>query len=131
MAGAQGHSDYTSRTGPRWPSWRGLKVYSRGTKRGPDRLGDHSADGTKGSGETRRGVPTRQAHRKHRALTLLARHGHVSAHHVGLGELLEHFRLLLGRHAYAAVGYSELDPVASVDQESGSKGMTPSFCESH
>src|SRR5215468_7704973 len=66
-----------------------------------------------------------QTHGEHRALARLARHGHVAAHHarelardgkaearpavaargegIGLGEILEQFRLLLRRHADAAV----------------------------
>src|SRR5262245_23598738 len=77
-----------------------------------------------------------QTHRKHRALARLARHGHVAAHHarelagnrkaqagaavaargqgVGLGEVLEQFRLLLGGQADAGIRDRKLDPVASV-----------------
>src|SRR5215469_48798 len=76
----------------------------------------------------------RQSHREHRALARLARHRHIAAHHarelagdgkaepgaavaargqgIGLGEVLEQFRLLLRRHADAAVGDCKLDPVA-------------------
>jgi hypothetical protein len=71
-------------------------------------------------------VPTaQQAHREHRALARLARHGHVAAHPrelagdgkaepraaealrgrpVSLAELLEQLGLLLRRHANAGVG---------------------------
>src|SRR5262249_19790190 len=78
----------------------------------------------------------RQAHREHRALARLAGHGHVAAHHarelardgkpkpgaavaargegIGLGEILEKFRLLFGRHTDAAVRDGKLDPVAAV-----------------
>ena len=70
-----------------------------------------------------------QPHRKHRALARLARHGHVAAHHahherelararkaepgapvaarrerIGLGEILEQLRLLLGGDPDASVG---------------------------
>src|SRR5262249_14631787 len=69
----------------------------------------------------------RQAHRKHRALARLARHGHVAAHHarelagdgeaetgaaeaprgrgIGLAELLEQLCLLLRRHANAGIDH--------------------------
>src|SRR5262249_11158408 len=77
-----------------------------------------------------------QAHRKHRPLAGLARHGHVTAHHarelaregkaksrapetlcsrgIGLAELLEQLGLLLRRHANAGISDRELDPVATV-----------------
>jgi hypothetical protein len=77
-----------------------------------------------------------QADREDRALVRLAHHRDLAAHHarqlagdgeaeagspealggrgIGLAELLEQFRLLLGRHADAGVRYGELDPVASV-----------------
>jgi hypothetical protein len=78
----------------------------------------------------------RQAHREHRALAQLARHSHVAAHHarelagdgkaeprpavaprgqgIGLGEILEQFRLLFGGEADAAIGDGKLDPIASI-----------------
>ena len=78
----------------------------------------------------------RQPHREHRAFAGLARDRHVAAHHagklardgkaqagaaealrgrgVGLGEFLEQFRLLLGRHADAGVGDGELDEARAV-----------------
>jgi hypothetical protein len=78
----------------------------------------------------------RQAHRKHRTLAGLARHGHVAAHHarelaregkakprpavaargqgICLRELLEQFRLLFGGQADAGIRDGKLDPVASV-----------------
>jgi hypothetical protein len=68
----------------------------------------------------------RQAHREYRALARLARHCHVATHHarelaregkaeprpavaargqgIGLGEILEQFRLLLGGEPDAGVG---------------------------
>src|SRR5215471_854833 len=76
-----------------------------------------------------------QAHREHRALARLARHGHVTAHHarelagdgkaepraktlngrgVSLAELLEQLCLLLRSHANASVSDGELNPAASV-----------------
>src|SRR5215831_785884 len=79
---------------------------------------------------------SRQAHREHRALARFARHGHVATHHarelardgkaeagsavaarsqaIGLGEILEQFRLLLRRHADAAIRDGKLDPFAPV-----------------
>src|SRR5262249_52924360 len=79
---------------------------------------------------------SRQAHGEHRAFTLLARHGHVAAHHarelagdgeaetgaaellrgcgVGLAELLEQLSLLLRSHANAGVGDGELDEAAAI-----------------
>src|SRR5215831_13668990 len=79
---------------------------------------------------------TRQAHSEHRALTRLARHRDVAAHHLAkpptdheaearaailarrlrgcLGELLEQLGHLLGRHADAGVGHRDGDPVAAV-----------------
>src|SRR5262245_22716430 len=81
-------------------------------------------------------LTARQAHREHRALARLARHGHIAAHHarkfardgeaepcpavaacgegIGLGEILKQFRLLLRCHSNAAVNNGKLDPVASV-----------------
>src|SRR5262245_47516266 len=78
----------------------------------------------------------RQAHRKERALTRLARHPHIAAHHtrelagdgeaepraaetlcgsfIRLAELLEQLRLLLSRHADAGIGDGHLNPVAAV-----------------
>src|SRR5215467_7113771 len=78
----------------------------------------------------------RQTHREDRALARLARHGHIATHHarelagdgkpepsaavaargqgIGLGEILEQFRLLLCRHADAVIRDGKLDPVASV-----------------
>src|SRR5215831_12048785 len=78
----------------------------------------------------------RQSHRKHGPLALLARHGHVTAHHarelagdgeaetgaaeaprgrgIGLAELLEQLRLLLRRHANAGIDHRQLDPIASI-----------------
>ena len=78
----------------------------------------------------------RQAHREHRALTRLARHGHIATHHarelaregkaesrpaealsgrgIGLAELLEQLSLLLRSHANTGVSDRELDPVATV-----------------
>src|SRR6516165_9159532 len=69
----------------------------------------------------------RQPHREDRAFALLARHGHVTAHHarelagdaeaetgaakaprgrgIGLAELLEQLRLLLRRHANAGIDH--------------------------
>src|SRR5262249_52693180 len=77
-----------------------------------------------------------QPHREHRALARFARHGHVAAHHarelagdskaeprpaiaprgqgIGLGEVLEQFRLLFCGHTDAAVRDGKLDPVAAV-----------------
>src|SRR6516165_5390709 len=77
-----------------------------------------------------------QTHRKHRALARLARHGHVAPHHarelaregkaeprpaiaprgqgIGLGEVLEQFRLLLRRHADAAIRDGKLDPATAI-----------------
>jgi hypothetical protein len=82
----------------------------------------------------------RKAHGEYRALAGLARHHHVPAHHarelardgktqpsaakalrrrgIGLTEFLEHPRLLLWGHAYAAIGDGDLNPVASVNQPS-------------
>jgi hypothetical protein len=90
-----------------------------------------------------RDAAVRQPHGKHRALAQFACHGHVAAHHarelagdgkakagaaealrcrgINLGELLEHFCLLLRRHSDAGVGYCELDPVAVVNQPSRSQ----------
>src|SRR5262249_53263432 len=70
---------------------------------------------------------SRKAHGEHRAFALLARHGHVTAHHarelagdgeaetgaaeaprgrgIGLAELLEQLRLLLRRHANAGIDH--------------------------
>src|SRR5258707_2180989 len=81
-------------------------------------------------------LAARQAHREHRALARLARHGHVATHHarelagngkaepgaaevlrgrgVGLAELLEQLSLLLRRHADAGVGDGKLDEVAAI-----------------
>src|SRR5262245_53255376 len=78
----------------------------------------------------------RQADGQHRALSRLARHGHVAPHHarelsgdgkaepraaealrgrdIGLAELLEQLGLLLSRHADAGVGDGELDEVAAI-----------------
>src|SRR5262245_24903206 len=78
----------------------------------------------------------RQAHGEHRAFAVLARHGHVAAHHarelaregktksrapetlcsrgIGLAELLEQLGLLLRSHANASVSDRELNPAASV-----------------
>src|SRR5262249_50193156 len=78
----------------------------------------------------------RQAHGEHRAFALLARHGHVTAHHarelagdgeaetgapeaprgrgIGLAELLEQLCLLLRRHANAGIDHRQLDPIASI-----------------
>jgi len=77
-----------------------------------------------------------QAHREHRALARLARHGHIATHHarelardgkaepraataargegIGLGEILKQLRLLLRRHADAAIRDRELEPAAFV-----------------
>src|SRR5262249_50698533 len=77
----------------------------------------------------------RQAHREHRALTWLARNGHVAAHHarelaregkakpgaaealggrgIGLAELLEQLGLLLRSYADAGIGDGELDEIAA------------------
>src|SRR5262249_7009445 len=85
----------------------------------------------------------RQTHSEYRALARLARHGHVAAHHagelagdgkaeprpaiaargqgIGLGEVLEQFRLLLRRHADAAISDGKLDPVAAADHPSRSQ----------
>src|SRR5262249_12889778 len=90
---------------------------------------------TESEAVSRRLAP-RQPHRKHRALARLARHRHVAAHHarelagdgkaeagsavaarsqgIGLGEILEQFRLLLRRHTDAAIRDGKLDPVAAV-----------------
>src|SRR3981081_1891892 len=78
----------------------------------------------------------RQAHGEDRALPRFARHGYVATHHarelardgeaetgatealrgrgIGLGEFLEQLGLLLSRHADAAIGNGEFDPVVSV-----------------
>src|SRR5262249_37920660 len=82
-------------------------------------------------------LATRQAHREHRALAQLARHGHIATHHarelagegkskprpaealsgrgIGLRELLEQLSLLLRSHANAIGSDRELEPAASVD----------------
>ena len=82
------------------------------------------------------GLLPRQAHRKHRALARLARHGHVAAHHacepaadgeaqasaakfpsgqrVGLSEFAEQLRLLFRRHADTGVADGQLNPSAVV-----------------
>src|SRR5215831_10941882 len=96
---------------------------------------DAEIDGAAGS--WRLGVLAgREAHRKDRTFTRLARHGHVAPHHarelagdgepepsaaellrgcgVGLAELLEQLCLLLMSHANAGVSDRELDPVATV-----------------
>src|SRR4029453_10867087 len=92
---------------------------------------------------TRNNSRTRQPHREYPTLAPLACHGHIAAHHarklagggetqtgaaealpgrdIGLGELLEQFRLLLGSQADAGVGHCNLDPVASVDESSRSQ----------
>src|SRR5262249_40796108 len=93
------------------------------------------AEPTESEAVSRRLAP-RQAHSEHRALTRLARHGHIAAHHTGelardgetepraaealrgrgisLAELLEQLCLLLGSHAYTGVGDGQLNPVATV-----------------
>src|SRR5262249_25046695 len=77
-----------------------------------------------------------QAHREHRTLAWLARHGYVPAHHarelardrkaepgaaevlcrrnIGLTKLLEQLCLLLRRHADASVGDGKLDEAAAI-----------------
>ena len=77
-----------------------------------------------------------QQNREYRALARFARHRYVAAHlarelasdgkakpgptiaprgqGIGLGEVLEQFRLLLRRHADAGIGNCKLDPLASV-----------------
>src|SRR5262249_44498412 len=77
----------------------------------------------------------RQPHCEHRALARLAGYRDIAAHHarelasdgeaepgaaealrgrgIGLAELLEQLGLLLRRHADAAIGHGQLDPVAS------------------
>src|SRR5262249_58658314 len=77
-----------------------------------------------------------QAHGEYRPLAQLTGHGHVAAHHarelaregkaepastvpprgqgIGLGELLEEFRLLFGGQADASIRDGKLDPVVSV-----------------
>src|SRR5215510_1190973 len=79
---------------------------------------------------------TRQAYSKNGALTRLARHGHIAAHHaselagdgeaepgaaetlrggfIRLAELLEQLGLLLSRHADARIGDRQFNPVAAV-----------------
>ena len=85
----------------------------------------------------------RQPDRKGRALTRLACHRNVTTHHlaetlanrepeagaavfaggrgIGLGEFLEQFVHLLGRHADAGVGDRERDPVAAISPVSGER----------
>src|SRR5262245_22292646 len=84
-----------------------------------------------------------QAHCEHRALALFACHCHIPAHHarelarngkakagaaealrgrsIGLSKLFEQLGLLLRRHADAAVGHGQLDPVATVADPARSK----------
>jgi hypothetical protein len=93
----------------------------------------------------------RQAHREHRALARLARHGHVAAHHacelaregkaeprsavaargqgIGLGEFLEQLRLLFGGQADAGIRDGKLDPVASVRHPAHPQGHLALFRE--
>src|SRR5262245_6210776 len=78
----------------------------------------------------------RQAHGEHRAFAMLARHGHIAAHHarelaregkseprsaevlsgrgIGLAELLEQLGLLLRSHANASVRDGKLDEAAAI-----------------
>src|SRR4029077_10113239 len=85
----------------------------------------------------------RQPHREHRALARLAGHRHIAAQHarelagdckdepgtakalrgrrVGLVKLLKQLGFLLRRHADAAVGNGQLDPVATVADSARSK----------
>src|SRR5262249_58321278 len=77
-----------------------------------------------------------QAHGEYRAFAVLARHGHVAAHHarelagdgkaqsgsaeilrgrgIGLAEFFEQLCLLLRRHANAGIRDSELDEIAAI-----------------
>src|SRR5262245_6552579 len=85
-------------------------------------------------------LPAWQAHCEYRSSARFARHGHVAAHHArelagngesepgaaealrggcfGLRKFREQLRLLLRRHANAAIGDGDLDPVASIDEPS-------------
>src|SRR5262245_53118663 len=98
----------------------------------PQPLQDEKIDGAAGSWR----LAPRQAHGEHRTFAGLACHGYVPTHHarelsgdgkaepsaavaargerIGLGEILKQLRLLLRRHADAAIRDRKLDPVASV-----------------